>query len=605
MRLSRLLRFVILYMLLLLWTAWTAALLKVFNAWAVLAIGTLATIPAWRFLSKRTLFPRNPRSRRDAAILAAALAVIIAVTSLNVIFFHDALNGTRDEGIYANQAIYLARHGSLPGPGYRGWDIRLFLNTAWNALLYGTMGYNGLRLCNAIPFAIALLLIFLLTTELSEDPRAGLFAVVLISLSYPFLWYTRRTVNEVLFLFLFWSSAYFLYHCLKERATFKSDLVLFLLALPLAAFIRIEGLPVLAVGTLAWLYIYIRAHWHGRTIKPVALILVTLALVSCFFFAYTLLDRTYGIERVTKTSLGVGLGSGRVSDIERNAIYSNQAKYSIMVMIKFGFLPALLFIIPFFFLLLSQGRTRVFALFLALMAVPFAYFLLRPSISFDLPWFFRRFMTVLLPLALIAFSYTAFRLFKGASLLVAVAYLALLVSVSHPLLFHQEYRGVSSRVAEIASVASRGEKVLVDRYALGGYGLGAPLFFAHDLDIIEITPWKPVSLKDIGATGTFYLITNARTFHSQYRSGEMIFDDTVIVDSLEIEHEMDVRLEYIPPTCDFTSAGNYHTWSAMDWRIALSNIAVPREKMSEGYRLILVRMELDSAVQWFHQAGER
>ncbi|MBC7228966.1 MAG: hypothetical protein H5T74_01045 [Actinobacteria bacterium] len=467
------------------------------------------------------------------------------------------------------------------------------------------MGYSGLRLCNAIPFAIALLLMFLLTTELSEDSRAGIFAVALISLSYPFLWYARRTANEVLFLFLFWNSLYFLHRCLKESATFKSDLVLFLLTLPLAAFIRIEGLLVLAVGTLAWLFIYSRARWHGWTIKPVVLILVTLALVSFFFFAYTLMDRTYGIERVTKTSLGVGLGSGRVSDIERNAIYSNQTKYSIMVMIKFGFLPALLFIIPFFFLLLSQGTTRVFALFLAFMAIPFAYFLLRPSISFDLPWFFRRFMTVLLPLALIAFSYTAFKILKGASFWVTAAYLALLVSVSHPLLLHQEYRGVSSRVAEIASVASRGEKVLVDRYALGGYGLGAPLYFAYDLDIIEITPWKPVSLKDIGTTGTFYLITNARTFRSQYRLGEMIFDDTVIVNNLEIDHEMDVRLEYIPPTCDFTSAGNYHTWSAMNWRVALSNITAPREKVSEEYRLILVRMELDTAVRGVRQAGEQ
>ena len=618
--------FAIYFLVVLLWVAWVAALLNIFHAWFILLISALLSFATWRLLRPRQRGYLDIGGREDRVLFIVVLLLILIVSAMSFYFFHDSLSGTRDEGIYSNNAVYLANNGELPYPQLNNTDTRLFLNTVWNAELYGLFGYTGMRFYNIIPFALALLCVFLMVKDLSGNSWAGLVAVALISLSYPVLWYTRRMVNEIFFFSLFWISVYLFHRCLNYKHTFKTDFTLLALTFPLMAFVRPEGLVVLGIGIIGVLYLFLfRAR--GKSLYPLTLFVVLILMMSLsLVLGFMHMDKKYEISDLSlsmtggssfsaASSLGLVMrtapanskcetgslalltaGSSTSSSGSEDAIYSQKAAYTTMAMIKFGIMPAILFLLPFFILLFLGRRTRAFAVFLLLLALPFAYFYFKPNIGFDFPWFMRRFVAVFIPLSFIAFSFTIFKLRKIPAIIIAAVYLAVTLFVSAPVILHREYGGTADKVGEIAALLPEENRVLVDRYTLGEYGLSSPLFFAYGRDVLQVQPWDPVSIEEIGEHSTVYLVTNEGDFRDKFFEGLHLFDDTVNIDDISIVGELEVEFTYLQPTCEFHRAGNTNTWVAMDYRIALDNIEVPSRKVTSRYKVLIVRMEIDTAV---------
>lgn len=575
------------------WTSWIMALLKAFNAWAGLSVSVIATLIIWKLCRVSSAETLAFEGRKERIILYLVLAVIIVSSVLNFFLFHDCLNGYQDEGIYSNDAIYLSNRGELPFPNFRGLDTRLFLNTAWNAELYGLLGYDGLRLCNVFPLAVALLCIFLLVLDISREPLAGLFAVCLLSFSYPMLWFTRRTVNEIYFLSLFWTAIYFFYRSMKGTLTLRTDLTIFMLLAPLMAFIRLEGLIVLSLSIVGAVFVYLRSRKRGRTYSVVAFCVLLVVMLVSLWGGYSVLNAKYSIGGKignANEQQEIDNTSNKRAD---NVIINHKPAYTTMVMMVFGIIPALIFIPILLILLLGDRVNRSFAVFIFLLLIPFLYYYLEPTIYFDLPWFLRRFITVIIPLSYISFSAVIFRLNRVSALLIATVYLFLTVYISAPVIFHHDYKGVVRKVDMLAKNIPGDGKVLVDRYALDDYVLTTTIALVHDRDAIEVTPWQTIPYDSIGENDTVYLVTNLANFGARYKEGAALFGSAVRIKRKEIIEEMDIRTGFLVPICQFHRQGNTDFWTRMDYRIALSNVRVPSEKVYREYRAIVVRMELE------------
>ncbi|NPV58113.1 MAG: hypothetical protein HPY75_00455 [Actinobacteria bacterium] len=581
------------------WISWISALLGLFHPWLNFLLALVVMAIALRFLLPVIRMPSCFGAGGGKLPLYIAIILIIAVSFLNYFLFHDSLSGYRDEGIYANDAVYLAHHGNLPFPRFHGYDTRLFLNTAWNAELYGLFGYSGMKLCNVIPFAIALACVFAMVSDLSRSRWAGLFAIALISLSYPFLWYARRTNNEIFFFSTVWIPIYLFFKCLKLTRSFRVDFSLYMVSIPLPAFIRPEGLLVLALGIIGAIYIFLRHALGGQVYPLLAFLLLSALLLASLWGGYELMKTKYGDQFLAPKTAGSGSTAQQALSAAKHVdvptLYENKPAYTTAAMIRFGFFPALLLIIPFLIYLVAFRETRPFGIFLVLVAMPFAYFYFNPNISFDFPWFLRRFVAVLLPLAFISFSFIAFRLGKIAGIAISAIYLSLTLFISAPVIFHQDHRNVIRHMDEIVATIPSDSKILVDRYTLGDFTLSGPLFFVYDRDAGQVTPWKPVSLSLVGEHRTAYLITNAENWRKAFRGGQNIFDESVNIDNLEIVKEILVPVCYLKPTCEFQRAGNVDTWVSMDYRLALSNIEIPRKKILDEYRVIIIRLELSAS----------
>jgi hypothetical protein len=572
-----------------LWAGWLAALLKVFNAWAVLGVGFLLSMGTWRLMRAGADRWLPVDTLKDRAMLAVVVIFILFLFVFNAVLFHDAFQGTRDEGLYSNDAAYLADHGNLPYPSFNGSDSRLFLNVTWYAELYGLGGFATMPLVNVIPVCLALLCVYLLVEELTRRPAAGLAAVAFIAFCYPFLWYLRRTSNEAFFFSLLWIAIYLLFRCLRDRETFRTDFTLFALVLPLTAFVRPEGWLALGVGICAAVYIYAK-RGRRRAFPAVLAVLLILLMVGSLAGGYLHLRSKYQWSEFAEKNLATTRPGPAFYSSEPLA--QHRLEYSGMVMLEFGLLPALLCLLPFFVLLFLDRRTRAFALFLLLIALPYFYYFYKPNIAFDLPWFMRRFITAVIPLALIAFAVVMSRLPRRPALAVCAAYLGLFLFLSSPILLHHEYQGMIDATADIAGLLPDDVTVLVDRYATGEYAPGGSLFFVYGKDTVSVSPFSKLTSKQVPEAGTVYLVTNESDFNGAFKQGPGIFDDSVQVTGVAVVEQLDASFPYLVPTCDFHRGGYEDIWLRMDYRVALSQVRVPTEVVRKSYRVLVVRMEI-------------
>ena len=579
------------------WTGFIAALLGAFNAWAVLGAGSALSLGTWRLMragAARWLPDGGPRER---AWTAAAWALLLLVFLLNAALFHDSFIGTRDEGIYSNDAAYLAEHGDLPYPSLDGYDTRLFANTSWNATLYGLGGFSAVALCNVIPACLALFCIYLLVRELTGRHAAGLAAVSLIAFCYPFLWFLRRTANEAFFFSVFWISAYLLSRCLEGRESFRTDFCLFALVLPLAAFVRPEGWVVLGVGICAAAYACARRGRRPGLPAVLAAVLILL-MAGALVGGYLHLKDKYAVGYFVEENVSApraGPAPYGSQPLRRHGL-----QYSSRVLLEFGLVPAVLCLAPFFLLLLLDPRRRSFGAALLLLSLAFFYYLYKPNIFFDLPWFTRRFVTVVIPLSLVAFVCVVCRLPRWPAAAVCGAYLGLTLLVSSPVLAHREYRGMFSAVAQVAGMIPEDVPVLVDLYAAGEYGPGDSLKFVHGKDVVSVSQYKAASAGDIAGAGAAFpdavmLVTNEENYRGVLAKGAAVFERSVQVTGSEVVGELEVSYPYLVPTCQFHRGGYLDTWLLTDYRVAVSQVKAPSAKEERRYRILVARLEVAPA----------
>jgi hypothetical protein len=163
--------------------------------------------------------------------------VVAAVLYLG--FPTESIGGGRDEGVYANQAIYFAQHGrrDVPYPWPEDADSIFahawlgfpgFYNTSatmtpqfsqllpvWLAQAFATFGHHGLFRLNAV-FALLSLAVFYGVCLVAVSRPYAVVATLFLALNPSQMWMARVTLTETLTQLFIWCSLLLLVQALGE-----------------------------------------------------------------------------------------------------------------------------------------------------------------------------------------------------------------------------------------------------------------------------------------------------------------------------------------------------------------------------------------------------
>jgi len=190
-------------------------------------------------------------------------------------FPSESIYGGRDEGVYANHAVYLAHHGRLTVPypwaaedsdvlshwtGFPG-----FYNTpetltvqfghlfpVWLAQAYATAGPNGLFRFNGAVSLLSLVLFYGVCRMAVPGPLA-LTATLFLAFNPSQLWIARITLSEPLAQMFIWAGLVLLMQALRDHENMSARWAGGLLGL--SVLVRIDGLtmmPLLFLSHLVW-----------------------------------------------------------------------------------------------------------------------------------------------------------------------------------------------------------------------------------------------------------------------------------------------------------------------------------------------------------------
>ena len=185
--------------------------------------------------AERATDAANPDIVWDGLLIAG----LVVAAALYLGFPTESIGGGRDEGVYANQAIYFAQHGRrdirYPWPedantifadawlGFPG-----FYNTSgtmtpqfsqllpvWLAQAFTTFGHHGLFRLNAV-FALLSLAVFYGVCHMVVSRPYAVVATFFLAFNPSQLWMARLTLTETLTQLFIWSSLLLLVQALRE-----------------------------------------------------------------------------------------------------------------------------------------------------------------------------------------------------------------------------------------------------------------------------------------------------------------------------------------------------------------------------------------------------
>ena len=223
------------------------------------------------------------RQWRGGALGVRALAAsdwtllvgLLVAAALYLGFPAESIYGARDEGVYANHAVYVAHHGRLDVP--YPWDAAAdgvfapvwvgfpgFYKTeramtvqfghllpVWMAQAYATLGAAGLFRVNAV-FALLAAAVFYGVCRTVLPPAYAAAAALFLAFNPSQLWMARITLSEIAAQLFIWSALLLLFSALQAEARSAARWAGVLLGL--SAFVRFDSLlmvPMLFLAHLA------------------------------------------------------------------------------------------------------------------------------------------------------------------------------------------------------------------------------------------------------------------------------------------------------------------------------------------------------------------
>lgn len=222
-----------------------AMLLLVWNrlyTWPVWVLGLVAAIAAMRVAHRLSLRSNRPGSRDEQVWLDVVVSIGIVIWLLaNVPFTSQRLFTDRDPATYGVAAAWLVHHadlhipklwsfGGLPeiakgsGAGFGASSINPHEVFAQGSHLLPVLlglagrvvGYNGMFHVSVLFGAIALLAVYAFA-RLIMKPRWAALATVSLSLTLPFLYFTRNTYTEPLTLIFIFATLVFVWYAQQTR----------------------------------------------------------------------------------------------------------------------------------------------------------------------------------------------------------------------------------------------------------------------------------------------------------------------------------------------------------------------------------------------------
>jgi len=471
-----------------------------------------------------------------------AFFIIFLFAILNIAFVHDTFYGGRDPGVYANAAVYLSKHHNLVIDhfiNFPGWiqvvgSFRPEFHLgyiSWLAAHYSLFGILGVKISNFIPLIFALLSIYFISRRIANDNAGILFLVMFLTI-YPIFWFTRETYSEIYFMYLIWFGilCFLIGYNEKKRQYFIPSILSFAMLLHT----RIEGIYIYGIFIIIMLFYHfiLKKTWM-LTSGQLFLIAVTF-LHFLYYSAFihpnnttNLIGIYYFLQNISENILlrinsfiSTNSVLHKSSDMRLRYYFVN---FVYVVLMEYGLSWPVLFISLSTIQLLRtiHKKESINMLLILLFVAPTFVYLFVPFISFDQPWFLRRYLPTILPTAflfLAAFFSQLFNSKRERILLIFIIEVIIVrnLIIANPIVFHREYHGMLGNIEEISSFFSESDLILVDRYATGNYKLADPLYFIFDRYALWLGPpgdWCSLDSLHINFSmyKNIFIITNSKS----------------------------------------------------------------------------------------------
>jgi len=422
---------------------------------------------------------------------------ILAFVVFNAFFAHETFEGGRDQGVYANSAIYLSQNHTLKitkrvqNPGFRlSPDKKAFIPNfhfgyiSWLAPHHAFLGIPGIKLANIFPLTIGLFSLFLIGKKIANT-RVGIFTVLMMSTSFIVIWYSRRTFSEIYSLALTWLGIIlFLKAYLENNVKF---LIAAVLTLGLSLFVRIEGLMIF--GMFLGLTVLLRLFAKKWQLKSVQFLMPTLAVLLFFIFYSLKIQPSYNNQIISTLKKPLDLISGLFKTIGPAEKFTQSFDYVMdrPTLYIFQVIGAYNLLIPLGLALITvfwaglqtrKSRKNMLLLIIFTLIAPTFFELINITSYHDQPWILRRFLPTIIPFACLFSSIFLVKLVKATQYPLLFLILGVNLIISAPILTFTEFENIlQSEVKEIAQVLPSEANIFYERFSSGRFNIDLPLHF--------------------------------------------------------------------------------------------------------------------------------
>jgi hypothetical protein len=393
-------------------------MVKSFNYFSLL-LGLQALV--W-IVKIRIFWPEEQLELKVSKTELLILTLILIFCLINGNFYYSSLGVIRDYGIYVNSAVALVKENGLPFSStsiFPGMGRAIFTGfsvseqpigyAAYLAIFFRLAGLRGIFMANVLLLFLSSSLLYFLAKRIFGT-KVGVLAVMLFLSHYVTVYFSRQTLSENLFLFLFLFASY-----LFSKGVLENPDVLLSALTPiiLSLFVRIDG--ILFLGS------FIFASFLLPFLKRIDLILVLrmnksklillLGLTIAFVVYFLLFAPANYRYLVILLKVLANLLTFKFKNIpllfkdapirnESPPSYLNDIRHIMILLFYYNLLPFILLGVFSFF----QKRLRLVVLAMTILALPSFMNLLAFTINPDQPWVLRRYWPVFVPLVFLLSS---------------------------------------------------------------------------------------------------------------------------------------------------------------------------------------------------------
>jgi hypothetical protein len=436
------------------------------------------------------------------------LGIFLSLFSVPTIF------GGRDEGSYSTSGLLISQNHQttysdeltnqffqIYGPGkalnfpgfYYQEDGSLksqFLPAypSWIAIWYSFFGLPGLKFVNLFPFVTFLfsfyLILKIITAEFHPQKPKGkkypclpILGLVMLATVFPLIILYKFTLGEIYFAALLWFSIYLFLEYFKESSGFRYGMIF--VPLVILPFVRIEATAFL----LMFLFLFILKDYEHLKSPRYQLPFMILGFTFLTAFAY---EPNFFIDSLG--NVAEPLLEKEVPLSEEDSFLSDDWKnfYNLRLFHTYNLIPFFIFTGVFLLNFLRKkerekirGKSKFFLLPFVF-SLPTLIYLFDANISLDHPWYFRRFIFMIIPMTILyatlflcCLRYSNRWLFRAIVLLIISLNILLLFPVASDgqpeknLLTFGQNQHLLAQIEELSSNFSDKDLILVSQQSSG------------------------------------------------------------------------------------------------------------------------------------------
>lgn len=515
--------------------SWTSFLLLEFGLFFTPVIYITTSLSLFLCFLLIKPYIKNLKAKRIEILV---FIIILFFSIFSSIFFHDTFFGNRDEGVYTNAGILVSKNNSfkikadLP-PSFvlsknKDWlqPSFPFGYPAWIGWHYSLFGITGVQFSNFLLILVFLLAIYTISQLLGSN-LAGIFSIILLGSSYPFVWFWRRTVSENLEASLLWLA--FSCFLLAVKKGKRIYLAIALFSFGYTFYTRSESILLFFIF-LVFIFIY------SLIIKRKLVFLYSLFLSIPLMIHYIFYIFTYKrgeindlIQLVSTTGLyklKIPVLNDELPAVLSNALHFHLPEFTFHILSQYSLylpIPFIIFI-ALLFLFKKEFQKLGYFLLCVFTLAPLFYALKDPQIVYDQPWMLRRYIVGILPLAYLAFSLFLTKIVnKKIALFVFIIVFLNNLIISSPILFLSEYKGTINNIKKIINSIPKNSIVFVDRFIFTDYyEIDAPIFSIFDIPSIR-TYSENLENTFISENSEIYFITHDNNWRNDQENFEQFF----------------------------------------------------------------------------------